>query len=119
MNRKFEQCFVEAKFKQATGIALETKRIDMVQASILKSNNPEMMLGYTFTLLLWPQRRSSHRNSELRFSRLSSKCTRPDRLQPAKKASASVYSIQQTVEQSGRFQATNLGFPSWVGVGDQ
>ena len=50
VNRKFEQCFDEGKYKQATGIALETKRIDMVQASIEKSQNPEMMLGYTFTL---------------------------------------------------------------------
>ena len=50
VNRKFEQCFDEGKFKQAIGIALETKRIDMVQASIEKSQNPEGMLGYTFTL---------------------------------------------------------------------
>ena len=50
VNRKFEQCFVENKFKQAIGIALETRRIDMVQNSILRSDNPEMMLGYAFTL---------------------------------------------------------------------
>ena len=37
VNRKFEQCFDEGKYKQAMGIALETKRIDMVQASIEKS----------------------------------------------------------------------------------
>ena len=50
MNRKFEQCFGEGKFKQAIGIALETKRIDMVKASIERSSNPETMLGYAFTL---------------------------------------------------------------------
>ena len=50
VNRKFDQCFDEGKYKQAIGIALETKRIDMVQSSIEKSQNPESMLGYTFTL---------------------------------------------------------------------
>ena len=50
VNRKFEQCFGEGKFKQAIGIALETKRIDMVRASIERSSNPEAMLGYAFTL---------------------------------------------------------------------
>lgn len=50
VNRKFEQCFNEGKFKQAIGIALETKRIDMVRASIEKAANPEAMLGYAFTL---------------------------------------------------------------------
>ena len=50
VDRKFEQCFGEGKFKQAIGIALETKRIDMVRASIERSSNPETMLGYAFTL---------------------------------------------------------------------
>ena len=50
VDRKFEQCFGEGKFKQAIGIALETKRIDMVRASIERSSNPEAMLGYAFTL---------------------------------------------------------------------
>ena len=50
VNRKFEQCFGEGKFKQAIGIALETKRIDMVKESIERSANPEVMLGYAFTL---------------------------------------------------------------------
>ena len=30
VNRKFDQCFIEGKFKQAIGIALETRRADMV-----------------------------------------------------------------------------------------
>ena len=50
VDRKFEQCFGEGKYKQAIGIALETKRIDMVRASIERSGNPEAMLGYAFTL---------------------------------------------------------------------
>jgi len=50
IKRKFEQCFFEGKFKQAIGIALETKRIDMVRSSIKRSNNPSGMIGYAFTL---------------------------------------------------------------------
>ena len=50
VDRKFEQCFGEGKFKQAIGIALETKRIDMVRASIERSSSPAAMLGYAFTL---------------------------------------------------------------------
>lgn len=50
VNKKFETCFVDGKFKQAIGIALETRRTDMVQASIERSENPDMMLGYTYTL---------------------------------------------------------------------
>lgn len=50
VNRKFEQCYTEGKYKQAIGIALETKRIDVVKASIERSTNPEIMLGYAFTL---------------------------------------------------------------------
>lgn len=30
VNRKFEQCFTDGKFKQAIGIALEMRRLDMV-----------------------------------------------------------------------------------------
>ena len=52
VNRKFDQCFQEGKYKQAIGIALETKRIDVVQNSIEKAKNPEIMLGYTFTLAM-------------------------------------------------------------------
>jgi len=50
INRKFEQCFFEGKFKQAIGIALKTKRIDMVHSSIKRSNNQSGMISYAFTL---------------------------------------------------------------------
>ena len=52
LNRKFEQCYAENKFKQAVGIGLETKRIDVVRDSIERSKNPENMLGYAFTLAI-------------------------------------------------------------------
>ena len=52
VNKKFDQCFNEGKFKQAIGVALETRRCDKVQEAIEKSENPEEMLGYTFTLAI-------------------------------------------------------------------
>jgi 26S proteasome regulatory subunit N2 len=50
INHKFEQCFKDSKFKHAMGIALETRRVDMVYAAIDKSQNAEKMLSYTFSL---------------------------------------------------------------------
>lgn len=50
VNRKFDQCFKERQFKQAIGVALETRRCDKIQEAIERSENPEEMLGYTFTL---------------------------------------------------------------------
>lgn len=50
VNKKFDQCFKEGMFKQAIGVALETRRVDKIQEAIEKAENPEEMLGYTFTL---------------------------------------------------------------------
>ena len=50
VNRKFEQCFEDGTFKWAIGIALETKRIDVIKEAILRSGNPGQMLSYTYTL---------------------------------------------------------------------
>lgn len=50
VNRKFEQCFEDGSYKWAIGIALETKRIDVIKDAILRSANPGQMLSYTYTL---------------------------------------------------------------------
>jgi 26S proteasome regulatory subunit N2 len=60
INFKFEQCFTDGMFKQALGIALETRRIDMVSKSIEKSNNTSHMLSYTYSVAL------SQKNQEFR-----------------------------------------------------
>jgi len=67
VNRKFEQCYSEGKFKQAIGIALETRRTDKIQESIERSTNPEEMLGYTFTLATETIRSKDFRTEVLRM----------------------------------------------------
>ena len=37
MNRMFERCFDEGRYQQAAGIALETRRIDLLERAILES----------------------------------------------------------------------------------
>ena len=37
VNRMFERCFDEHKFQQAAGIALETRRIDLLERAIQES----------------------------------------------------------------------------------
>ena len=37
VNRMFERCFGEHKFQQAAGIALETRRIDLLERAIQES----------------------------------------------------------------------------------
>ena len=37
VNRMFERCFEEHKFQQAAGIALETRRIDLLERAIQES----------------------------------------------------------------------------------
>lgn len=39
VERMFERCFTEGQFKQAIGIALETRRLDVVEKAILKGRN--------------------------------------------------------------------------------
>lgn len=67
VNRKFDQCFKEGMFKQAIGVALETRRTDKVQEAIEKSENPEEMLGYTFTLATETIKQKDFRNEVLRM----------------------------------------------------
>jgi len=37
VNRMFQRCFEDKKFKAAIGIAIETRRLDVVEKSILTS----------------------------------------------------------------------------------
>lgn len=37
VNKMFQRCFEDNEFKQALGIAVETRRMDMLRESILKS----------------------------------------------------------------------------------
>jgi len=49
VTRMFEYCFEEREFKQAIGIALETRREDMVTEAITRGGDAEL-LNYAFSL---------------------------------------------------------------------
>ena len=61
INAKFDSCFADGMYKQALGIALETRRIDMVRTAIERSNDTSMMLSYTFSAI-----QNTIRNQEFR-----------------------------------------------------
>jgi 26S proteasome regulatory subunit N2 len=50
VERMFEQCYVEQEFTQAIGIALESKRLDKIEQTILRANDKLSILKYTFTV---------------------------------------------------------------------
>jgi len=52
VERMFENCFEEGEFKQALGIALESKRLDIASESIRKSPDLDDMLRYCFDVAL-------------------------------------------------------------------
>jgi 26S proteasome regulatory subunit N2 len=54
-------------FKQAIGVAFETRRSDKIQEAVEKSENPEEMLGYTFTLAVETIKQKDFRNEVLRM----------------------------------------------------
>jgi len=52
VEQMFEQCFGDKQFKQALGIALETRRMDMFESSIMLSDNVTEMLAYGFRVAM-------------------------------------------------------------------
>lgn len=50
VNRMFERCYHDGEYKQALGIALESRRLDHVKTSITQSGDVEGMLAYCFQL---------------------------------------------------------------------
>ena len=51
IEKMFNRCFTDKKYKQAIGIALESRRLDKVQEAIEQAHDQvEKMLGYTFTI---------------------------------------------------------------------
>lgn len=51
IDKMFNRCFQDRKFKQAIGIALESRRLDKVKDAIeLSQDHIEENLGYTFTI---------------------------------------------------------------------
>ncbi len=47
VNRMFQRCFDDKTYKQAVGIALETRRIDIFEKAILQADDVAAMLQYS------------------------------------------------------------------------
>ncbi|CAF3856457.1 unnamed protein product [Rotaria magnacalcarata] len=52
VNRMFQRCFDDKKYKQAIGIALETRRIDIFEKSVKEANHSPEMLAYAFKITM-------------------------------------------------------------------
>lgn len=52
VNRMFERCFAHHQFKQALGLALETRRMDIFERSITGSTDVAGMLSYAFKVCM-------------------------------------------------------------------
>ncbi|XP_065313173.1 26S proteasome non-ATPase regulatory subunit 1-like isoform X2 [Gordionus sp. m RMFG-2023] len=48
----FQRCLDSGKFKQAIGIALEARRLDIIQKALIESDNVEELLNHTFLMAL-------------------------------------------------------------------
>lgn len=66
VNKMFQRCFEDKKYKQAIGIALETRRLDIFEEAILKSEDVHGMLGYSLTICMRLVESLSFRNQILR-----------------------------------------------------
>lgn len=52
VNRMFQRCFDDKMFKQAVGIALETRRIDIFERAIMESDDIPSMLSYSLKVCM-------------------------------------------------------------------
>ncbi|CAG0919675.1 unnamed protein product [Notodromas monacha] len=66
VDRMFQRCFDHGQFKQALGIALETRRMDVFEKSILSSDDVLGMLSYAFKVTMSLIDERQFRNEVLR-----------------------------------------------------
>ncbi|CAH8436654.1 unnamed protein product [Schistosoma intercalatum] len=52
VNKMFDRCFDHKQYKQALGIAIETRRLDIFEKAIILSDDQEGMLRYAFRVVL-------------------------------------------------------------------
>ncbi|CAH8438757.1 unnamed protein product [Schistosoma curassoni] len=52
VNQMFDRCFDHKQYKQALGIAIETRRLDIFEKAIISSDDQEGMLRYAFRVVL-------------------------------------------------------------------
>uniref|UniRef100_A0A8C5QQF6 26S proteasome non-ATPase regulatory subunit 1 n=1 Tax=Leptobrachium leishanense TaxID=445787 RepID=A0A8C5QQF6_9ANUR len=66
VNKMFQRCLDDHKYKQAIGIALETRRLDIFQKTILESNDVPGMLAYSLKVCMSLMQNKQFRNKVLR-----------------------------------------------------
>lgn len=66
VNRMIQRCLEDGQYRQALGIALETRRMDIVEASIMKSDDVAGMLAYAFQVTMSLIQNRGFRNTVLR-----------------------------------------------------
>uniref|UniRef100_A0A6I8RPL9 26S proteasome non-ATPase regulatory subunit 1 n=1 Tax=Xenopus tropicalis TaxID=8364 RepID=A0A6I8RPL9_XENTR len=66
VNKMFQRCLDDHKYKQAIGIALETRRLDVFQKTILESNDVPGMLAYSLKVCMSLMQNKQFRNQVLR-----------------------------------------------------
>lgn len=66
VNRMLQRCLEDGQHRQALGIALETRRMDIVEASIMKSDDVSGMLAYAFQVTMSLIQNRGFRNTVLR-----------------------------------------------------
>ncbi|XP_013393221.1 26S proteasome non-ATPase regulatory subunit 1 [Lingula anatina] len=66
VNRMFQRCFDDKQFKQAVGIALETRRIDIFEKAILQPDSVSDMMTYAYKVTMSLIQNRQFRNTILR-----------------------------------------------------
>lgn len=66
VNRMFQRCLDDGQYRQALGLALETRRMDIFEASITQSDDIAGMLSYAFQVAMSLIQNRGFRNSVLR-----------------------------------------------------
>lgn len=66
VNRMIQRCLDDGQYRQALGIALETRRMDIFEASIMKSDDIAGMLAYAYNVTMSLIQNRGFRNEVLR-----------------------------------------------------
>ncbi|XP_074109824.1 regulatory particle non-ATPase 2 [Cotesia typhae] len=66
VNRMFQRCLDDGQFRQALGLALETRRMDIFEAAIMQSDDVQGMLSYAFQVAMSLIQNRGFRNTVLR-----------------------------------------------------
>ncbi|XP_066256919.1 26S proteasome non-ATPase regulatory subunit 1 [Euwallacea similis] len=66
VNRMFQRCLDDGQYRQAMGLALETRRMDIFESSITQSDDTISMLSYAFQVAMSLIQNRGFRNTVLR-----------------------------------------------------